>query len=193
MVKEIHACSLVNPENSYDPMEWCLDSGCTRHMAADRSLFHDYHKSTGYVRVANNAVIKIVGTGNVIINTVVDGKSTKTTLEGVLHVPDLAANLLSEDQLVYESKLSIQHDSENGLRISNRDGVIVGATSRINRQQILNTIFNTAYSATQNRSQKRSQSHSQKRQRTDNTEDLQTWHKRLGHLHFDAVKKLASG
>ena len=148
MVKEIHACSLVNPENSYDPMEWCLDSGCTRHMAADRSLFHDYHKSTGYVRVANNAGIKIVGAGNVIINTVVDGKITKTTLEGVLHVPDLAANLLSEDQLVYESKLSIQHDSENGLRISNRDGVIVGATSRINRQQILNTIFNTAYSAT---------------------------------------------
>ena len=81
MVKEIHACSLVNPENSYDPMEWCLDSGCTRHMAADRSLFHDYHKSTGYVRVANNAVIKIVGTRNIIINTVIDGKITKTTLE----------------------------------------------------------------------------------------------------------------
>src|SRR5205814_8889163 len=47
----------------------------------------------------------------------------------------------------------------------------------------------------QKRSQKRSQerSQSQKRQRTDNTEDLQTWNKQLGQLHFDAVKKLASG
>jgi hypothetical protein len=76
-------------------------------MAADRSLFHDYHKFSGYVRVANNAVINVVGIGSVIINTVVDGKVLKTTLEGVLHVPDLAANLLSQDQLVYESKLSI--------------------------------------------------------------------------------------
>src|SRR4051812_19057219 len=107
MAKEVHSCSLVNSPNGYDPEEWNLDSGCTRHMAAERNLFHDYHKTSGYVKVANNAVIKVVGTGSVVINMVVDGRVTKTTLEEVLHVPDLAANLLSQDQLVYESNLSI--------------------------------------------------------------------------------------
>src|SRR5947207_1699053 len=175
MAKETHSCSLVKSKNGYNLMEWCLDSGCTRHMAADRSLFIDYHKFSGYVRVANDAVIKVVGTGSVIINTVVDEKVLKTTLEGVLHVPDLAANLLSQDQLVYESKLSIQHDSENGLRISNRHGTIVGTTSRINRQQMLDTTYNTAYSISQNRTERRSE----KCQRLSSSEDLQTWHNDL--------------
>ena len=84
-------------------------------MAADRNIFIDYHKSSGYVRVANDAVIKVVETGSVIINTVVDRKVLKTTLEGVLHIPKLAANFLSQNQLVYKLKLSIQHDSENSL------------------------------------------------------------------------------
>jgi len=76
-------------------------------MAADRNLFHDYHKISGHVRVANNAAIQIIGTGSVTINTIVNGKVLETILEGVLYVLDLAANLLSQDQLVYETKLII--------------------------------------------------------------------------------------
>jgi hypothetical protein len=155
-------------------------------MAADRSLFHNYHKIRGYVRVANNAIIQSVGIGDVNINTVVGGRVLSVTLQGVLHVPDLAANLLSQDQLVYEAKLAIQHDSVNGLRITDKTGAIVGVTSRINKQQILNTTTapNTAYI---------SSTDSRKRQRIDSSEDLQTWHNRLGHLHYDAVRKLAKG
>src|SRR5215475_5823642 len=113
-------------------------------MAADKSLFQNYYKTKGHVRVANDAIIDIIGTGEVLIHTVVHGKAIKTTLKGVLHVPNIAANLLSQDQLVYESKLAIQHDSENGLRILDRSGTIVGTTSRKNRQQVLDTIY-TAY------------------------------------------------
>ena len=76
-------------------------------MAADRNLFYDYHKISGYVQVANGATIRIIGTRNVTINTVVNGRVLKITLEGVLYVPDLAINLLSQDQLVYETKLTI--------------------------------------------------------------------------------------
>ena len=79
--------------------------------------------------MANNAVIDAIGTGDIVVNALVGGRIVPTTLEGVLHVPDLAANLLSQDQLVYESKLAIQHDLERGLQITNRNGVIVRTTS----------------------------------------------------------------
>ena len=98
-------------------------------MASDRSLFDNYRKTKGHVRVANNEVINSVGIGNVTVNALVGGKIIPTTLERVLHVPDLAANLLSQDQLVYESKLAIQHDLEKGLQITNRNGVIIRTTS----------------------------------------------------------------
>ena len=71
------------------------------------------------------------------------------------------------------------------MRITNRNGVIVGRTSQINRQQILDTAPNTAYISSET-SQKRPKSNT-------NAEDLQTWHKRLGHLHHSAVRKLANG
>ena len=151
-------------------------------MAADRNLFHTYRKTRGQVQVANNAVIDAIGTGNIVVNALVGGRIVPTTLEGVLHVPDLAANLLSQDQLVYESKLAIQHDLERGLQITNRNGVIVGTTSRINRQQILDT-SDSAYMAKQSKCPK-----------TDhNAADIQTWHEHLGHLHYNAIRKLANG
>ena len=132
--------------------------------------------------MANNAVIDAIGTGDIVVNALVGGRIVPTTLEGVLHVPDLAANLLSQDQLVYESKLAIQHDSERGLRITNRNGVIVGTTSRINRQQILDT-SDSAYMAKQS-----------KRLKIDhNAADIQTWHECLGYLHYNIIRKLANG
>ena len=116
-------------------------------MAADKNLFHNYRKIKGSVEVANGAIIEAIGIGDININAVVDNKIIPTVLRGVLHVPALAANLISQDQLVYGAHHSIIHTERSWLQIINKYGAVVGTTSRINRQQILNTTVDAAYSS----------------------------------------------
>ena len=79
---------------------WLIDSGTSSHMSPFKERFESYRRARGSVTVANNAVIPIVGRGTISFGVKSDtGKVVSMTLQ-VLHVPGLACQLFSTDQMV---------------------------------------------------------------------------------------------
>ena len=72
---------------------WYIDSGCSRHMSGDKSLFVEINlKNQGYVTFGDNNRGKIIGSGKV-------GKEPLPTIDNVYLVEGLQHNLLSVSQL----------------------------------------------------------------------------------------------
>ena len=72
---------------------WYIDSGCSRHMSGDKSLFVEVKmKNHGYVTFGDNNEGKIIGIGKV-------GKEPLPTIDNVYLVDGLQHNLLSVSQL----------------------------------------------------------------------------------------------
>ena len=76
--------------------EWYIDSGGSKHMTPHDLLENKKIASDDKVTAANGAKISITGVG--------DGKFTfgngNVKIGGIMHVPDLAVNLLSVSQIV---------------------------------------------------------------------------------------------
>ena len=73
--------------------DW-LDSGATNHMTGSSYLFHTYYPCSGHekVKIADGSFAAIAGKGSIIL-------SPSMTLLNVLHVPELAYNLISVHKL----------------------------------------------------------------------------------------------
>ncbi|CAI7819908.1 unnamed protein product [Closterium sp. NIES-54] len=82
-----------------DPNQLILDSGATCGMVPRRDLFTTYHSlppNSRNVIVRSGDTLQAIGIGTITVN----GKEGEVlNLKGVLHVPGLAANLLSCSQL----------------------------------------------------------------------------------------------
>lgn len=77
-------------ENGKASDDWMLNSGCSRHMTPDRSLFTKITPYQRPVRIANGQRVYTKGRGNIKI--IIDSKAIRMT--DVLHVPDFDSNLL---------------------------------------------------------------------------------------------------
>ena len=72
---------------------WYLDSGCSRHMTRDKSMFSSLStKDGGYITFGDNRKGKIICIGNV-------GKEHSLIIENVFLVDGLKYNLLSISEL----------------------------------------------------------------------------------------------
>lgn len=81
---------------------WAVDSGASRHMTSDKSLFSKFDKcEVNDITVANGEKLYSDGEGNVSMRIVVDGsKKLDVVLENVLYVPKLNGSLMSVKQLM---------------------------------------------------------------------------------------------
>ena len=81
---------VVLPNNSSSNVEWIMDSGASKHMTSDASLFTSYdnrkHISQKFF-ISNGKQLSIIGFGNVNV--------TNGQLEDVFHVERMPINLLS--------------------------------------------------------------------------------------------------
>ena len=83
----------VQVKNRVSPSMWYIDSGCSRDMSGDKSLFVEVKmKNHGYVTFGDNNKGKIIGFGKV-------GKEPLPTIDSVLLVESLQYNLLSVSPL----------------------------------------------------------------------------------------------
>ena len=72
--------------------EWIKDSGCSRHMTGNKSLFSTYHKCDGgNVTFGSNAKSKIIEKGTISHDSLF--------IDDVAHVDNLGFNLLSISKL----------------------------------------------------------------------------------------------
>ena len=91
----------ATPEEANHPLfTWYVDSGASRHMCINQDAFSKLVLTTPQpVYMGNNAAVEAVGVGEVPITMVVDGREYQGHIANVLYVPELAANLLSVNQL----------------------------------------------------------------------------------------------
>lgn len=162
--------SITSPSNS-----WNTDTGASSHMTPRRSWFQEYRPYRVPVRLANGQVIWSRGRGSVIIRPRV-GESTLplVTFTNVLHVPDLAVNLLSVLTL---TKDHAYHVHIHGSRMDfskNKElwfSATVGSstTGYVDCDTLAEETVASAHAPTQ---------------------DLQLWHRRLGHIGVDRLNQL---
>ena len=93
MVSALHLSEYTAPDSTVSDSEWIIDSGASKHMTPNADLIVNHRRSNvGIVVIANKAKAPVSATGDVFVNNA-DTKTIK--LANVLHVPDIAFNLMS--------------------------------------------------------------------------------------------------
>ena len=145
---------------------WMIDSGCSRHMTGDASLFLKLgNKATGSVTFANNESAKVIGKGCV-------GKENTIIIKNALLVDGVKFNLLSVSQLCdsnfdvsfYADKCIISHKS-SALSIS---GFRANNVYYVDFDDVKGDIVCMS----------------------SMVDDVDLWHRRLGHASIELLSKL---
>lgn len=148
--------------------DWYIDSGATMHMSRRSDWMYDEQPPPiPRITVANSEAIPVQSMGKVNIQTNLNKNEYRIQVRNVLYIPDLTTNLLSVSQL---TKSGCKVDfSSTGCKIYNVKKILVATATLIDNMYKLNTVkAGSACTAT----------------------DLNTWHKRMGHLNMDDVKRL---
>lgn len=148
--------------------DWYVDSGATRHMTPHDDLIVNKSGDTDKIMAANGAKIDVTGTGNGNV-TFGDGN---VKLKTVMHVPELAVNLLSVSQIAQNGNTVIFNDE--GCSIYNDEKQRVLFCKSTNGVYRVNADDKKCLMA-------RSES------------SAFTWHRRLGHASYPVMKKMRSG
>ncbi|KAK2970053.1 hypothetical protein RJ640_008914 [Escallonia rubra] len=167
MAKDDHSDEVCLKAN-VDSNKWILDNGCSRHMTGDRSLFsHITPKDGDLVTFGDNSNGKIIGKGKIGIGSM--------SIDNVSLVDGLKFNLISISQLIdsghkihFEGdQCLISHASDGGTLVGKRDGNIYTLSF-----DAFGTSRDICLPVPKN--------------------DIWLWHRRLGHVHMDLIKKLLS-
>ena len=144
---------------------WYLDSGCSRHMTGDKSLFKSLKEKVGdYVTFGNGSHAHVLGKGIVEIPIL-------PLLKDVLYIKRLKVNLLSITQICDEDFL-VQF-SKKGCIIINEEGIQVleGNRTTNNCYEVVPTAPILCKSA--------------------RVDMLELWHHRFGHANFKQLAKVS--
>lgn len=163
-----HTALCAKDEAASHPGVWHLDSGATDHMTSQRSKVTDFMPCESAVETANRESMKVKGKGRVKIQLSEQCGGTNITLEDVLYVPALNGNLLSVGR-IEERGLQVTFAAGKAFVSKDNGEVVLTAT----KQGRLYTVEEAEVSS-----------------RLAKAKDTSLWHRRLGHLHQDAVRSL---
>lgn len=147
---------------------WFVDSGGSRHVTPYSDFIGNRNNEKDKITAANGENLKITGTG--------DGKVTfangNVSVQRIMHVPDLAVNLLSVSQIV-KSGNTVVFDSE-GCSIYNNDNKCVLFCKEKGGVYAVEADDKKCFIAA-------------------HTTSAYTWHRRLGHANYSVMKKMRAG
>ena len=175
-----------------------LDSGATCTMCSNRDRFCNFTWLPTPVTVvlANKHQILGTGSGNISVLTKARGKWHRAVLQNLLYVPDLHGNLLSVKQLVDQGN-SIRF-TENGCQLLDQQGTVfceVKHTGSLYPLPIRVMMPNSARVAIAQLDHFPSEGevvHAALLTYSSTSKaDAQAWHRHLGHLHDNAVLRMA--
>ena len=173
MISDITAMiSEVNLVGS-NPREWYVDTGATRHVCSDKSLFNTFKdiENGEKLFMGNSATADIKGEGNVILK-MTSGK--ELTLSNVLYVPEIRKNLVSGWLLNKFGFCLVESDKV----VLTKSGMFVG------KGYALNGMFKLSVMVVKNEMNKNVASSSYL------LESSNVWHGRLGHVNFNSIRHL---
>ncbi|GJX36728.1 retrovirus-related pol polyprotein from transposon TNT 1-94 [Tanacetum coccineum] len=149
-----------------EPDEWIKDSGCSKHMTGNKSLFSTYKAyDGGNIVFGSNLKGKIIGKGTI--------SNDSLTISNVEHVDNLAFNLLSVGQIC-DNKCQVLFTKEGSEII--KDGKIIGNGIRKNGLYVMKL---------GNKSQ-------DKLCLATVVDNSTLWHRRLGHANMRLIQSLSS-
>ena len=175
--KDEYAMMASNVSCNGSTSDWIVDSGVTSHMSPHKTCFHSYALiNPRRVILGDDTVLEAIGKGQLVVDTEVRGRVKTITIQDVLHVPKLTANLLSVRQLVAKH-LRVEFSDKGCYVLSpSRDEVAI-----IEEHEGLYHIkFSKVHSK-----ESAALAHSNLKD-----DKLALWHRRLGHLNIKSVKTL---
>ena len=123
-VSDINLYDVVSEVNlvGSNPREWWIDTGATRHVCSDKSLFSSFKPAGNGEKIymGNSATSEIEGQGKVILK-MTSGK--ELTLNNVLYVPEIRKNLVSGSLL---NKHGFRMVFESDKVVLTKNGMYVG-------------------------------------------------------------------
>ncbi|XP_071719215.1 uncharacterized protein [Rutidosis leptorrhynchoides] len=136
MVSDLTIMIFVVNLVSSNTREWWVDTGATRHVCADKSLFKTFKEVTSGDKMfmGNSAIADIKGEGNVILK-MTSGK--ELTLTNVLYVPEIRKNLVSGWLL---NKFGFRLVFESDKVVLTKSGVYFGKDYALNGMFKLNAM-----------------------------------------------------
>ncbi|XP_008231555.1 PREDICTED: uncharacterized protein LOC103330726 [Prunus mume] len=151
--------------------EWYIDSGCSNHMIRNVELLVDVRINIAdKVEMPTGDLVNVAGMGSLVIDT---NKGRKYVRE-VMYLPGLKENLLSVGQmdehgyfLVFGGGMCSVYDGPS------LESLVMKVKKKVNRCYPLALL-----------------SENQVVLKASVTHSTETWHKRLGHLHFGGLKQL---
>jgi len=151
-----------------------LDCGASAHMFCDQGHFHSYTANEGNetISVGDARDVPIAGTGSVEMQCRLPDEIRTVILHGVLHVPKLAANLVSLGTL---QRAGAKHHSH-------KEGIIV----TLGADELFRASFPTSTATLYyiNLVQREAAF------AIVASGSMRVWHRRLGHLHLDAIRAM---
>ena len=169
-VKEEYTCLTTADFRSKDV--WCMDSGATKHMTWNRSIFTEFRPMTNTVTMADGDKIECHGIGSVKLYSM-DLASNKTNilLQEVLFVPELSGNLISVGRLTdkgclvsFDNKMCCVSLGQKTLITAKKDGCLYLVKTPETCFKVCADVHNDLC--------------------------VHQWHRRLGHRDIETVKRL---
>ena len=154
-----------------------IDSGASRTIFGNKSLFSRYHAvKLGQVYVANQMPVKVVGEGTLRFSTVVDGEIQFLEINDALYVPEIPQTLISISGIRESGYLVDFNNVENAFVISKNSNKVIAVAHEQHglyplRKEVWTKVTASSVHTTNH--------------------DTLLWHKRLGHLNKNDMKKLA--
>ncbi|KAK2977314.1 hypothetical protein RJ640_014213 [Escallonia rubra] len=170
---QANVCFMANDEvclkAKSSSKKWILDSGCSRHMTGNISLFTSIDlKEGGNVTFGDNSQGRIKGKGTI-------GKEPHS-IENVLYVEGLKHNLLSISQFSDKGfKVIFEASQCTILSLKNNETILVGSRD--------NNVYSIQLNDLANQDVKCLSAIS---------ETSWLWHRRLGHMHMEHLKDISS-
>lgn len=159
-----------------DKDSWFIDSGASFHMTPrDDWISNKYQHEIKDIAVANDSKLKVQSAGEVVVNLNRASDSECVSINGVLHVPKLLANLLSVSQMV-EKGFTVVFNKE-GCQIYDLDKNLFATGSHVNHMFKLDVLADDSRQCLV--------ANSNKKLVYDNL-----WHRRMGHINYYHLAKL---
>lgn len=156
---------------------WVVDSGCSGHMTKNKQYLENVSApNVKEVIVADNSRLRIDCVGDVRLDLPATNSNEKANVlvKNVQYVPNLCTNLLSVSQMIRNGN-TVSFDKK-GCSIKNDKGHLIASASLTNNLYKLDTV-----------------SRSECYISTTGNEKMSLWHRRLGHIGQQNLKRLPNG
>lgn len=170
----------ANPGEKKNQGIWLLDGGASDFMTPRRDLFRDFIPMKGEVLIGDGNPLKIEGKGKVLLNISPECGNFDLDIPEVLYVPELQDNLMSQG--IFQRK---------GMKI-----VSYGETTNIYdgnelflKCYLIGTL--TFVTTANGNSIEELKAEYLKEERKASFVSTEVWHNRLGHVHQDAMFRIA--